>query len=186
MRNKEQYAYTVQLPQVPDWAARYCPDPSFLKAAEKLNPQWPGRGGGVPWVERDRSLLHLGQAGHSSPLHWLPLHSTLNTNAHFSGSDVTAYGFFTVGHSYLQYFNNKLFLGIFLGRLKKWPQLLPYCHTGTGEADQRDCRGCLGGRGPSWRRGGCGGLTHVHGEQIDDDFQNMYIPYYLRILYYKI
>jgi hypothetical protein len=42
-------------------------------------------------VKGDRSLLHLGQTGHSSPTHCLPLHTTLNSTAHFNGSDGTAY-----------------------------------------------------------------------------------------------
>jgi hypothetical protein len=65
MRNEEQYVHTLF------WSPRFWigllvnvhyPGSSFLEAASRLEPQWPDWGGGeggVPWVERGRSLLHI-------------------------------------------------------------------------------------------------------------------------------
>jgi hypothetical protein len=89
IKNNIYIQYTLQRPQILDWAVRgcplHCPDPSLLRATHRLSLGWPGRegrgagaqGGGV------RFLLHLGQAGYISTTHWFLLHSTLNTTAHF-------------------------------------------------------------------------------------------------------
>jgi hypothetical protein len=58
-------------------------------------------GGWVPWVEGDRPLLHMGQAGHSSTIHWLLWHSTLNTTAHLTDrTGLLTSNFSPVGHRY--------------------------------------------------------------------------------------
>ncbi len=61
----------------------------------------PGMGGGqVPWVERVRALLHMGQAGHSFTAHWLLLRSTLNTTARLTDwMGLLTSDFSHVGHS---------------------------------------------------------------------------------------
>jgi hypothetical protein len=94
MRNKEQYVHTLSggsrlwigLSTVVHYTVQIHP---CLKLLANCIPS--GQAGGVPLVEGERSLLHLDKAGHSSPTHWLPLHNTLNTTAHFNGSDGTAY-----------------------------------------------------------------------------------------------
>jgi hypothetical protein len=63
MRNQEQYAYTPFCShrfQVWLLANVHHPCSSFSEAASRLNFQWPDwGGGGVPWVEGDRRLLHI-------------------------------------------------------------------------------------------------------------------------------
>jgi hypothetical protein len=76
------------------------PGSPSLVAASRLNPQVAGLGGGrVPWVEGDRSIFHMGQAGQSSTVHQLLLYGTLNTTAHLTDrSGPLTPKFFLVGH----------------------------------------------------------------------------------------
>jgi hypothetical protein len=108
MRNKEQYAHTLSCScrfRIRPLTNEHQPSSSFLEDASILNPKWldwTGRGRCPGW--RGTGLcskwFHMGQAGQSSTVHQLLLHSTLNTTAHLTDwSGPRTPDFFPVRHS---------------------------------------------------------------------------------------
>ncbi len=95
------------------------------EAVSWLNLQWPGReggGGGPGW--RGQVPSPYGQAEKSSTLHWLPLHSTLNTTAHLTDRmGLLSSDFPSVGHTRFAFkvpTTNFFILLVFLNKLLKF------------------------------------------------------------------